>query len=80
MNAVIQKWGNGKGIRFQKDLLDELGWNLKDVLSVERDGEKVILKKETPKPTWDSLFDGIPNPGAQKFSDFDDAVGGELEW
>ena len=43
---TLQKWGNSQGIRLPKFLLDELGWSENDELSISKDDDKIIIKKQ----------------------------------
>ena len=55
---TLQKWGNSQGIRLPKFLLDELGWNENDELSISKDDDKIIIKKHNKRKSIVELFDG----------------------
>ena len=43
--VAIRSWGNSQGIRIPKSVLEELGWNVSDVLDVRIDHDEIILRK-----------------------------------
>ena len=45
MEIQLVKWGNGQGIRIPKLILQELDINVNDTLSMEVQGEKIIIEK-----------------------------------
>lgn len=45
MIAQVKTWGNSQGIRLPKDLLEEMGIRLNDFLSVDVQGENIVLTK-----------------------------------
>ncbi len=46
MQAKIQKWGNSQGIRIPKQILESLKIQVSDLLSLEVEGDKIILEKQ----------------------------------
>ena len=45
MEIQLVKWGNAQGIRIPKLILQELDINVNDTLSMEVQGEKIIIEK-----------------------------------
>lgn len=44
-NAIVGKWGNSRGSRLTKTMLDTLGWNIGEELKVTTSGKKIILER-----------------------------------
>lgn len=45
MTTTIQKWGNSQGIRIPKYLLNEISWNIDEVLNIEIKDDTIVLKR-----------------------------------
>ena len=55
---TLEKWGDSLGIRLPKFMLDELGWNEGDELSISRDKDKIIIEKHNKRKSIVELFNG----------------------
>ena len=45
MKVTLKRWGNSQGIRLSKDILDESGISIDDILDVEVSEGRIILVK-----------------------------------
>jgi antitoxin MazE len=50
--VFIKSWGNSSAIRLPKNVLNELGLSNSDVLDLEIDGDRIILKKAFQHKTF----------------------------
>ncbi len=79
MTATISKWGNSQGLRFPKDLMQELDLNIGDKVELKTKDDMVIIKPiKKKKLNINDLVKKIPtdyNPSEE----FSDRVGLE-EW
>ena len=79
MTATISKWGNSQGLRFPKDLMQELDLNIGDKVELKTKDDVVIIKPiKKKKLNINDLVKKIPtdyNPSEE----FSDRVGLE-EW
>lgn len=58
-NAIVGKWGNSRGSRLTKTMLDTLGWNIGEELKVTTSGKKkLILERANSQEelTFEELF------------------------
>ena len=49
MLTKVQKWGNSQGIRFPKNLLDELHIQVGDEVNISMEAGKIIVEPVRPK-------------------------------
>ena len=70
MNITIQKWGNSQAIRIPKHILESVGLQENDALSIIAQDNKIILEKQT-RPQHISL--------KERLKDFDGDYIGE-DW
>ena len=49
MEIVIKKWGNSDGIRIPNNILKALNLKTNDVLNIDTDGEKIIIRVQKKK-------------------------------
>lgn len=78
MTTTIQKWGNSKGIRIPKVILDTVCWGENEELELSLEGEKLIVQKAQKHRTIEELFlgfDGEYKPGEV---DWGEPVGKEV--
>ena len=75
---TLQKWGNSQGIRLPKFLLDELGWNENDKLSISKDDDKIIIKKHNKRKSIVELFDGYKGDYKPEEVDWGETKGKEI--
>lgn len=75
---TLQKWGNSKGIRLPKVLIDELGWSENDELSISKDDDKIIIKKHNKRKSIVELFDGYNGDYKPEEIDWGETKGKEL--
>lgn len=45
MTAQVKAWGNSQGIRFPKNILDELDLHLDDYISIKIVDKKIVIEK-----------------------------------
>ena len=45
MTTTVQRWGNSKGIRIPKIILDSVCWSENEELELSLEGEKLIVQK-----------------------------------
>ncbi|MDR2358976.1 MAG: hypothetical protein LBD87_04135 [Prevotellaceae bacterium] len=77
MEAVIEKWGNGLGIKIPNFLIREL--KLKDGISVKiRDVGQEIRIQPQPKKQLIAMLDGITEANIHEFVDTGTPVGNEI--
>ena len=55
---TLEKWGDSQGIILPKFMLDELGWNEGDELSISKDRDRIIIEKHNKRKSIVELFDG----------------------
>lgn len=75
---TLQKWGNSKGIRLPKVLIDELGWSENDELSISKDDDKIIIKKHNKRKSIVELFDGYNEDYKPEEIDWGETKGKEI--
>lgn len=58
LSATITKWGNSQGFRFNQTLMNALNIKTGDKVSIEIEGDSLIVKKQAePKAlTFEQLF------------------------
>lgn len=56
MTTTVQRWGNSKGIRIPKTILDTVCWNENDELELSLEGETLIIQKVRKCKTIEELF------------------------
>lgn len=56
MTTTIQKWGNSRGIRIPKFLLDAVQWSEDEQLVLSVDSNRIIIEKAEPKKNIMDLF------------------------
>ncbi|MCR5474103.1 MAG: AbrB/MazE/SpoVT family DNA-binding domain-containing protein [Lachnospiraceae bacterium] len=66
----IRAWGNSQGIRITKDIMDELGLAVSDVLDVETSKDTIILRKAFRHKTFE-----------ERLADYDNEISvADFEW
>lgn len=75
---ALEKWGKSQGIRLPKFILDELGWNEGDELSISKDKDSIIIKKHNKRKTIVELFDGYKGDYKPEEIDWGETKGKEL--
>ena len=81
MTATISSWGNSQGLRFSKNILDELHLSVGDKVKIWIENQKIILEPiKTPKEKYDinDLVKQIPS-NYKAGESFDTKMGIE-EW
>ena len=81
MTATISKWGNSQGLRFPKNILEELNLSVGDKIKLFIHNEKIILepiKKSRKKYNINELVKQIPSD-YKPYEEFDSKTGIE-EW
>ena len=56
MTTTIQKWGNGRGVRIPKFLLDAVQWSDNEQIVLSADKNKIIIEKAEPRKNIVELF------------------------
>lgn len=80
MITAIKKWGNSQGLRFPKEMLDQLEISVDDEVNIEIENHKIVITKAYPKKVdLKELFKDYT--GSYKGEEFDwgPSVGKE-EW
>ncbi len=80
MQAKIQKWGNSQGIRIPKQILENLKLQVSDLLSLEVEGNKIILEKQfssKPKNIME-LFENFDGEYEKITVDWGEPMGDEI--
>ena len=81
MTAKISKWGNSQGLRFPKDILEELNLSIGDKIKFVIQNNRIILepiKKSRKKYNINELVKQIPS-NYRPYEEFNGKVGFE-EW
>ena len=81
MTATISKWGNSQGLRFPKNILEELSLSVGDKVKFLIQDDKIILvpiKKSRKKYDIKELVKQIPSD-YKPYEEFDSKTGIE-EW
>ena len=81
MTATISKWGNSQGLRFPKNILEELNLSVGDKIKFLIQNDKIILvpiKKSRKKYDINELVKQIPSD-YKPYEEFDSKTGIE-EW
>jgi len=80
MQTIIVKWGNSRGIRLPKTLLDVVGLSDNDKVEIVAEDNMLIIKPAREHMTIDKLFidweGGVPEQ--YDWGDLDEPVGREL--
>ena len=76
--TIVRPWGNSKGIRLNKTILEAAKINLEDILQVETSENMIILKKIQKHKTFEERL--AEYNGEISICDFDwgDPLGKEL--
>jgi len=64
MTATISTWGNSQGLRFPKDIMNELKLSIGDKVKIFIENQKIVLepiKKERKKYNINDLVQNIPH-------------------
>lgn len=81
MLATIQKWGNSKGIRIPKKILDDLMFSENEVVEIKEFNGNILIQKTIKKYTnLDELFEGYTGNYKCSEYDFGKDVGREKVW
>ncbi len=51
--VTIRSWGNSQGIRIPKDILEKLQLKVSDVLDIEIENDRIVLKKQFVHKTFE---------------------------
>ena len=49
MTTTIQKWGNSKGVRIPKYILDSVNWTESEQITIVVENDKIIMEKTKSK-------------------------------
>ena len=78
MTTTVQRWGNSKGIRIPKIILDSVCWNENEELELSLEGEKLIVQKAQKRKTIEELFKGFDGEYKPGEVDWGEPVGKEV--
>ena len=78
MTVNIQKWGNSRGIRIPKILLEILQWNDDEKVSLNAENNKIVIEKAKDKVTLSSLFENYDEDYTPERVDWGKPVGREI--
>ncbi|MEA3522391.1 MAG: AbrB/MazE/SpoVT family DNA-binding domain-containing protein [Campylobacterota bacterium] len=81
MTAIISKWGNSQGLRFPKDLMNDLDLSVGDKVKISTENHKVIiepLKEKRKIYDINDLVAQIPSD-YEAHEEFNEKIGIE-EW
>lgn len=56
MVTKIQKWGNSKGVRIPKAILESLEWKENEPLTIDIKDGKIIIEKQNERKSITELF------------------------
>lgn len=75
---TLEKWGDSQGIILPKFMLDELGWNEGDELSISKDRDRIIIEKHNKRKSIVELFDGYKDDYKPEEIDWGKTRGNEM--
>jgi antitoxin MazE len=77
-HVAIRAWGNSQGIRLPKDILVRMDLKVSDILDIEIENDKIVLRKQFVHKTFEERLAAYN--GQISVSDFDwgEPVGREL--
>lgn len=75
---TLEKWGDSQGIILPKFMLDELGWNEGDELSISKDRDRIIIEKHNKRKSIVELFDGYKDDYKPEEIDWGETRGNEM--
>ena len=79
MEIVIKKWGNSDGIRIPSNILKALNLKTNDVLNIDTDGEKIIIRVPKKKKIYlENEFKNYKGKNLAKDFSWDESVGKEI--
>ncbi|PID86181.1 AbrB/MazE/SpoVT family DNA-binding domain-containing protein [Candidatus Gracilibacteria bacterium] len=79
LNITLQKWGNSKGVRIPKSVLDMLNWEENENLELEMKNNKIIIKKDNQnRKTIQELFKDYDGKYTKETIDWGEARGKEV--
>ena len=81
MTATISSWGNSQGLRFPKDIMQELQLSIGDKMKIVIENQKIVLepiRQSREKYDIHDLVKQLPTH-YETYEAFDDSIGQE-EW
>lgn len=79
MIATMKKWGNSQGLRFSRELLNQLDISVDDEVNIEVIDHKIIITKAYPsKVDIDELFKDYKGMKQVEEFDWGPSVGEEI--
>lgn len=78
MTITLQKWGNSRGIRIPKHMLDELSWPESEPLEMKIDGNRIIIEPAHKRKSIQELFAGYESSYDAEPIDWGTPVGDEV--
>ena len=78
MQTTIQKWGNSKGIRIPKKILEDLNFKENDIVEIKKSNGHILIKKAVKEIlSLSDLFEGYNDDYKCSEYDFGEDVGSE---
>ena len=74
MEVQVRTWGNSQGIRFPKDIMQEAGIRVNDILQMEVVDGKIVLSRPLPPFRHKTLKERVEESGVPLSGI------GELDW
>ena len=79
MIAAIKKWGNSQGLRFSREMLEQLDISVNDEVNIEVIDQKIIISKAYPKKVdIEELFKNYKGTYETEEFDWGENVGDEI--
>lgn len=78
MQATIQKWGNSRGIRIPKRILDNLNFKENEIVEIKESNGSILIQKSIKEfSSLEELFEGYTGNYKCSEYDFGEDVGNE---
>jgi antitoxin MazE len=81
MTATISTWGNSQGLRFPKDIMNQLSLSIGDKVNIFIENHKIVLEPVKPKRKKANIHELVKQmPTDYKASEVFDYKVGKEEW
>ena len=79
MTTTIQKWGNSKGVRIPKYILDSVNWTESEQITIVVENDKIIMEKtKSRRKNIKELFENYNGKYEQVKIDWENPEGKEI--